>query len=82
MMDQEGKDPQTIIQANPDYQPVNDVDIIEKIVDQVIKENPESIQDYKNGKTKAFGFLVGQVMKHTHGKASPEIVNNLLKKKI
>jgi aspartyl-tRNA(Asn)/glutamyl-tRNA(Gln) amidotransferase subunit B len=82
MMDFEGKDPLKIIQENPNYQPVSDTDVIEKIVDQVLKDNPESVQDFKNGKTKAFGFLVGQVMKHTQGKASPEIVNMILKKKI
>jgi len=61
---------------------MHDIQEIEKIVDCVIQENPTSIQDYKNGKDRALSFLVGQVMKKTQGKASPQIVNELLKKKI
>lgn len=76
------KHPKTIIMENPDYQPVSDTSTIEPIVDQVLKENPESVQDFLQGKTKAFAFLVGQVMKATKGKASPDVVNALLKKKL
>lgn len=76
------KDPEEIVKSNPNYSPITDSSFIEPIVDQVIKDNPDSITDYKNGKTKAFAFLVGQVMKQTKGKASPEMVNELLKKKI
>jgi aspartyl-tRNA(Asn)/glutamyl-tRNA(Gln) amidotransferase subunit B len=76
------KDPEKIVKENPNYQPITDSFSIEPIVDKVIKDNPESIQDYKQGKTKAFAFLVGQVMKETKGKASPSLVNDLLKKKI
>jgi len=76
------KDPEEIVKSNPDYMPLNDVDVIEGIVDQVVKENPQSVEDYKKGKKKAFAFLVGQVMRHTKGKANPQIVNDLLQKKI
>ncbi len=76
------KDPETIVRQNPAFQPLSDTQEIEKIVDQVISEHPQSISDYKNGITKAFGFLVGQVMKISKGKADPSIVNQLLKKKI
>lgn len=76
------KDPNKIVSENPNYQPITDESQIEKIVDQVIKDNPQSIIDYKNGKDKALGFLVGQVMKLTKGKASPDIVNALILKKI
>ena len=76
------KDPEIIVKKNPNYQPISDTSSIEPIVDQVLKDNPQSIEDYKNGITKAFSFLVGQVMKLTKGKASPQIVNDLLKKKI
>lgn len=77
-----GKDPEEIVAANPDYRPVSDLGEIEKLVDQVISENPQSIADFKAGRDKAFAFLVGQIMKMTKGKASPQIVNDLLKSKI
>ena len=76
------KDPEIIVKENPNYQPITDTSSIEPIVDQVLNDNPDSIEDYKKGKTKAFAFLVGQVMKQTKGKASPALVNELLKKKI
>lgn len=82
MIKNPSKDPETIVKENPNYQPLTDENEIEKIVDQVLKENPQSIQDYKNGKDKALAFLVGQVMKITKGKASPEIVNKFILKKI
>lgn len=77
-----GKDPEQIIRENPDFVPVEDRSAIEPIVEQVLADHPQSIEDFKNGKEKAFSFLVGQVMRLTRGKASPEVVNDLLKKKI
>jgi len=77
-----GKSVEEIVKANPDYQPLQDFDAIEKIVDQVLEKNPQSIADFKAGKDRAFGFLVGQVMQLTKGKASPQIANELLKKKL
>jgi aspartyl-tRNA(Asn)/glutamyl-tRNA(Gln) amidotransferase subunit B len=44
--------------------------------------HPEQVADYRAGKEKVFGFLVGQVMKATQGKASPQIVNEVLRKKL
>lgn len=82
MLKSPGLDPEKIVKNNPDYQPLDDFSSIEPLVDQVLKENPQSIIDYKNGKDKAFAFLVGSVMKLTRGKASPQVVNQLLKKKI
>jgi aspartyl-tRNA(Asn)/glutamyl-tRNA(Gln) amidotransferase subunit B len=76
------KDCEEIVDSNPDYSAVNDISEISTIVDQVVAENPQSIVDFKAGKDKAFGFLVGQVMKLTKGKASPAIVNELLNKKL
>jgi aspartyl-tRNA(Asn)/glutamyl-tRNA(Gln) amidotransferase subunit B len=76
------KDCEHIVAENPDYQPVHDSGEIEAIVEQVLKDHPQSIIDYKAGKDRAFSFLVGQVMKHSKGKASPAIVNDLLKKKL
>ena len=55
---------------------------IEGIVDEVISANQESAQDYINGKKKALGFLVGQVMKANKGKANPKLVNQILAQKL
>lgn len=82
MLKNPGHDPEEIVQNNPDYQPLDDLSTIEPLVDQVLKENPQSIEDFKKGRDKAFAFLVGSVMKLTRGKASPQVVNQLLKKKI
>lgn len=46
---------------------------------EAIKENPNAVEDYKKGEEKSFNFIVGQVMRKTKGKASPEVVNKLLK---
>jgi aspartyl-tRNA(Asn)/glutamyl-tRNA(Gln) amidotransferase subunit B len=77
-----GLDPEAIVNQNPDYQPMDDTAAIEAIVDAVLLANPQSIIDFKAGRDKAFAFLVGQVMKETRGKASPQIVNHLIKTKI
>lgn len=61
---------------------ISDSELLEKVVNQVLEENPESIEDIKNGKDRAFGFLVGQAMKKTKGKGNPVEINNLLKEKI
>jgi aspartyl-tRNA(Asn)/glutamyl-tRNA(Gln) amidotransferase subunit B len=52
------------------------------MVDEVIEANPKSVEDYRSGKGKAIGFLVGQVMKLSKGKANPGLVNNLLREKL
>lgn len=77
-----GKDPEVIVEENPDYKPMADHSSIEPLVDKVLSENQQSIDDFLAGRDKAFSFLVGQVMKLTRGKASPEVVNSLLKDKI
>ncbi|NGX34832.1 MAG: Aspartyl/glutamyl-tRNA(Asn/Gln) amidotransferase subunit B [Candidatus Anoxychlamydiales bacterium] len=82
MIENPKKDPEKIVKENPNYQPITDEDEIEKIVDLVLKENPQSIKDYLSGKDKALAFLVGQVMKTTKGKASPGIVNKFILTKI
>ena len=58
---------------------VNDEGELRAAVEAVIAENPQSVEDYHNGKEKAIGFLVGQTMKATKGKANPGMVNKLLK---
>lgn len=58
---------------------VNDAGELRKVVEDVIASNPQSVEDYKNGKDKAIGFLVGQTMKAMKGKANPGMVNEMLK---
>ena len=58
---------------------VSDEGELRAIVEQVLADNPQSVEDYHNGKEKAIGFLVGQAMKATKGKANPGMVNQLLK---
>lgn len=71
-----------IMAANPDFTPLHDESEIGVLVDQVLAENQQSVQDFLQGRDRAFGFLVGQAMKLSRGKASPEIVNRLIKEKI
>lgn len=61
---------------------VSDTGAIEKFVDEALAENPQSVADYKAGKDKAIGFLVGQIMKKSKGKANPGMVQQLLKQKL
>lgn len=76
-----GKDPGQIVEEKGLKQ-VTDTGAIEKIVDEVIAENPDNVTAYRSGKDKLFGFFVGQVMKKSQGKANPNIINELLKKKL
>ncbi len=76
-----GKAPSVIIEEKGLKQ-VSDSSEIEKIIDQVLADNPDSIAQYKSGKDKLFGFFVGQVMKISKGKANPGIVNDILKAKL
>jgi aspartyl-tRNA(Asn)/glutamyl-tRNA(Gln) amidotransferase subunit B len=82
MIELYGKDCELIVKENPNYQPLNDRNTILSIIDAVLLQNPDSLADFKNGKQRAFGFLVGQIMKATNGKACPNIVNEELKKKL
>ena len=61
---------------------INDSGEIEKIIDDILGKNEKSVNDFKSGKQQAFGFLVGQVMAATKGKANPKVVNELLQKKL
>ncbi|MGI6205054.1 MAG: aspartate--tRNA ligase [Anaerovoracaceae bacterium] len=60
----------------------NDLSVITSVIDDVFAEFPQSVADYKSGKKKAFGFMVGQVMRKLAGKGSPRAVNGLLKEKL
>lgn len=72
-----GKDPETIVEEKGLIQ-ISDHGELEAMVSQVLDDNPQSIEDYKNGKDRAVGFLVGQTMKASRGKANPQLVNKLI----
>ena len=77
----EDRDPGEIVKEKGLVQ-ITDNNEIEKIVDTVLGENAQSIEDYKAGKDKAMGFLVGQAMKLSKGKANPKIVTDIILSKI
>jgi aspartyl-tRNA(Asn)/glutamyl-tRNA(Gln) amidotransferase subunit B len=76
-----GKTARSIIEEQG-LQQVSDQESIEAVVDEVLSENQTVVLDVKGGKGKAYGYLVGQVMKKTGGRANPRLVNELLRKKI
>ena len=76
-----GKEPAVIVKEKGLVQ-ITDTSAIEKAIDDVIAANPNETTAYRGGQDKLFGFFVGQVMKATKGQASPDIVNQLLKKKL
>ncbi|TJY38526.1 Asp-tRNA(Asn)/Glu-tRNA(Gln) amidotransferase subunit GatB [Cohnella pontilimi] len=76
-MMESGKSPQQIVEEQGLVQ-ISDEGAILAVVDAVIAANPQSVEDFRNGKDKAIGFLVGQIMKETKGKANPGLVNKLL----
>jgi aspartyl-tRNA(Asn)/glutamyl-tRNA(Gln) amidotransferase subunit B len=76
-----GEKPEKIIEKKGLTQ-ISDEDELSRIVDAVIAGNPGSVEDFRKGKDRALGFLVGQVMKETRGKANPQLVNKLLKEKL
>ena len=61
---------------------VTDQGEIEKVINEVIKDNPKMVQEYLGGKDKLLGFFVGQAMKKTKGKANPKLLNDILKQKL
>lgn len=80
-MFEEGSSPEEIVKRDGLIQ-ISDEGTIGVIVMEVLNENPQSIEDFKQGKDRALGFLVGQVMKKSKGKANPAMVNALLLKEL
>lgn len=76
-----GKDPETIVKEEG-LEVVSDEGTLVAIVRKILDGNPQSVADYKSGKEKAFGFLVGQAMKETRGKANPQLINKILKEEL
>jgi aspartyl-tRNA(Asn)/glutamyl-tRNA(Gln) amidotransferase subunit B len=64
------------------YRQVSDADQLEGIVDQVLAANPAAVNDYRNGVAKAMGFLVGQAMQASKGKANPKLIREILTAKL
>ena len=77
----DGKDADAVISARG-WQQITDTGAIEALVDEVLAANQKSVEEYRAGKEKAFNALVGQAMKATKGKANPQQVTDLLKKKL
>jgi len=77
----EDKDPEIIVKEKGLVQ-ITDNSEIEKIVEQVLEENQQSVEDYKAGKSNALKYLVGQAMRLSKGKANPQMINELILKKL
>ncbi|MCR6105589.1 Asp-tRNA(Asn)/Glu-tRNA(Gln) amidotransferase subunit GatB [Salipaludibacillus agaradhaerens] len=80
-MIEHGGDPEKIVKDKGLVQISDEAEILNMIT-ETLDNNPQSIDDYKNGKDKAIGFLVGQIMKASRGKANPQVVNKLLTEEI
>ena len=80
VLSEPGSDPRAIVEQRGMRQ-VTDVGAIEKVVDEIIAKNPDKVADAKTN-PKAIGWFVGQVMKSSGGKASPQAVNDILKRKL
>ncbi|MGI6142906.1 MAG: Asp-tRNA(Asn)/Glu-tRNA(Gln) amidotransferase subunit GatB [bacterium] len=76
-----GRDPETIVKEKGLSQ-ITDAGVLAAVVAKIISAHPESVADYRSGKKKALGFLVGQVMKETRGQANPQLVNKLLEEQL
>ena len=77
----EGGKAEDIVKAQGLVQ-ISDTGALQELVDKVVSENPKAVEDFKAGKKKAVGALVGQIMKATKGKANPKVINELLNKKL
>ncbi|MEI6125339.1 MAG: Asp-tRNA(Asn)/Glu-tRNA(Gln) amidotransferase GatCAB subunit B, partial [Pseudomonadota bacterium] len=76
-----GKMPEVIVEEKGLVQ-VSDACALENMVREVLEANPKMVDDYRAGKDKVFGFLMGQVMKATRGKGNPQMLNEILRKKL
>lgn len=72
------QNPSVIIEENGWIQ-ISDENEIKEMVERIVKANPQSVSDFKAGKEKALGFLVGQAMKETKGKANPQMLNQMFR---
>lgn len=75
------KEPEVIVE-DKGLKQISGTDEMEKVVMEILSKNPQSIEDYKSGKKQAAGFLMGQVMKATKGKANPKLAKGLIEEKL
>ncbi len=78
---QSSKNASTIVDEKG-YTQVSDTQELEQMIDAILTQNPTQVGDYKSGKIKLFGFFVGAVMKQSKGQANPDVVNEILKRKL
>ncbi|OUB88097.1 Asp-tRNA(Asn)/Glu-tRNA(Gln) amidotransferase subunit GatB [Bacillus wiedmannii] len=78
---EKGGEPEEIVKAKGLVQ-ISDEGTLRKVVTEILDNNEQSIEDFKNGKDRAIGFLVGQIMKATKGQANPPLVNKILLEEI
>lgn len=81
IMLEENQDPNIIVKEKNLIQ-ITDTSAIELAIENILSSNPKQVEEFKSGKEKVIGFLVGQVMQKTKGKANPQMVNELLRQKL
>ena len=81
LMLENDNDPNIIVEEKNLLQ-ITDTSAIESVIDEVLNSNPKQVEEFKSGKGKVIGFLVGQVMQRTKGKANPKMVNDILREKM
>jgi Asp-tRNA(Asn)/Glu-tRNA(Gln) amidotransferase B subunit len=80
-MVQTGEPPAAIVESHGMKQ-VSDTTALETLADEVLVANPAKVAEYRNGKTGLLGFFVGQVMKATQGQANPQLINEVIARKL
>ncbi|MBG9981650.1 Asp-tRNA(Asn)/Glu-tRNA(Gln) amidotransferase subunit GatB [Aerococcaceae bacterium DSM 111020] len=81
LLAKEGGDANEVVEEQGMAQ-ISDPAVLMPIIDEAVAQNEQSVEDYKNGKDRALGFFVGQIMKQTRGQANPQVVNQLLVEKL
>ena len=76
-----GENPEEIIK-NEGLEQISNTEELNKIVENVLKNNYKCVGDYRKGKVKLFGFFVGEIMKETKGRANPKLVSKILKEQL
>jgi len=76
-----GKDPETVVKEKGLVQ-IQDTSELERVIDEVLAAQPGEVESFRAGKEKVLGFLMGQVMKKTRGKANPKLAQEIMRKKL
>jgi len=71
------KTPEAIVEEHH-FRQIGDADQLEAVLDRIIAENPDAVENFKKGKTQAAGFLIGQAMRASKGKANPKLLREIL----